>query len=642
MTKKFKKRIEEKEAGQYIGKTNCPSCGSTDNLAVYKHEDDSYSSTCFGGACSFTSPNWDYEGNQSLSTYRESTPEELAYEKQQREIEEKFLMALPSLEEVRDVFESDSLKDRKISKTAMKAYGVRTDINDKGKVYREFYPTYRAGKHVGYRIRSEFTKEDREVTKKPELLGVRKNFKGRIGDTKKGVEMFGQHLFKPSEFDVLHITEGEIDAMTGWDASRRSTKNKMPYAFVSMPSGANIEGLKTNLEYISSFKTIRLCFDKDDAGNELLEKALKVLPVGKVEIITFPNKVKDLNEEWQNNMSEGAREALAKKIYHCVWKGEKYSPAGIKTFSEGWTDYINKGDEILIPYPDSFGDLNEKTYGGYGLGEITNIAAASSVGKSSFVKEMILTALEKTSYKIGILSFEETQPEFTEGLMSVEMGVQLNEIPLDMRDRDAEKKSFDRIVSMGTTEGSDTEMDRIKFVDHQGACDGTELMEKIAFLIDGLDCKMIILDPVTLALSGQDTSEDDFASDLVKIVKRKNVAWLNIHHVRKSSTGTKANSEGADLTEEDIKGSGVWFQTAMNNIMLMRNKDHEHPVVRNTTKLKLTKCRRHGKNTGLAGYTYYNGETGRLEYGCSPEEILEGEERDDELEFDDKPVNGFE
>lgn len=221
------------------------------------------------------------------------------------------------------------------------------------------------------------------------------------------------------------------------------------------------------------------------------------------------------------------------------------------------------------------------------------------------------------------------------------MSTQLNEVPLDMRDWEAEEVAFKNIVSKGTGADSDVEMDRIVFVDHQGSCDSDELFDKINFLIDGMDCKMIILDPVTLALSGQDSSEDDFASDLLKIVKRKKIAWVNVHHLRKSGSGAVANSTGGDICEEDIKGSGVWFQTAMNNVMIMRNKEHDNFTIRNTSKLKLTKCRRHGKNTGIAGFTYYNGDTGRLEYGYSPEEILEGEERDDELEFDDKPLNNF-
>ena len=44
----------------------------------------------------------------------------------------------------------------------------------------------------------------------------------------------------------------------------------------------------------------------------------------------------------------------------------------------------------------------------------------------------------------------------------------------------------------------------------------------------------------------------------------------------------------------------------------MRNKVDPDPVKKNLTKIKLTKCRRHGKSTGIAGHTWYNPETGRL------------------------------
>ena len=42
------------ENGLFVKHTNCPACGSKDNLALYVHETengDTYSSYCFGGDC---------------------------------------------------------------------------------------------------------------------------------------------------------------------------------------------------------------------------------------------------------------------------------------------------------------------------------------------------------------------------------------------------------------------------------------------------------------------------------------------------------------------------------------------------------------------------------------------------------------
>ena len=305
---------------------------------------------------------------------------------------------------------------------------------------------------------------------------------------------------------------------------------------------------------------------------------------------------------------------------------------------------------FLFLFPKASEDINEATHGGYALGEIVTIAAPSSVGKSSFIKEMIYTALEQTSYNIAICSFEETLDEFIEGILSVHMSTQLNEIPYDQRDRKAEWEAFQELLKMKgefkqaieeIKEDESITKDRIHFLDHQGACDGDELLEKIGFMVDGLDCKIVVVDPVTLALSASDMEEDEFASEMVKFVKRKKIAWINVHHVRKNSGGQKANSEGGDIAEEDIRGSGCWFQTSMINVLLTRNKVAENQTVRNTTRIKMSKCRRHGKNTGVVGYAYYNGDTGRLEKGESPEEVMEGFEHDDDTPVMDTANDGW-
>jgi len=930
--KRKKKKYVEKEAGIFIGKTNCPSCESLDNLAVYEHEDGSHSATCFGETCRKSYVDWDYKNNKAISVERKTEYEE-----------DDFMgVGLPTLEEVRDDRISVKLNDRKIKESVCELYGVKVELNEDGEtVDRHYYPTYRKKQHVGYRIRSRFEEGDKEVEKKPKLLGVLKNFKGTIGDTKKGIELFGQHLFSPEKHKRLFITEGECfrsedevmtengwvefgklkgnerilqvnsdysgslvkplgyikkpfegnlvknsskgfthistpehnmvsldykgrtvknkannrpcisnliprvidfngkgiglssqqialqlavsadskidkrstkrdyahfgfkkqrkverlenlleelninftknikdsytyisftlpefieskklpdnwlitatlderkfiikelvnwdgnvvkdrnqfefsnkdyeenkwvqtiahtagyvstimkrkndfgewfktsillgkkhtswqsivtednyyegnvhcvtvpsgmllvridgcitvsgncDAMVGYQATEAGAQNiEGGYAFVSLPSGANIAGLKPQLEYINKFEEIYLCYDNDEAGKSILEKSLKILPAGKVRIMKYPKGIKDINDWWLSCKTKQERMNFPKKFYSNIWKSEKYSPAGIKSLSEGWGDYIQRGKETLIPFPASFGDMNKRTHGGYALGEILTIAAPSSVGKSSFVKEMIYTALTETDYNIGICSFEETLGEFIEGFLSVHMSEQLNEIPYDKRDRDKEWIEFNKLITMGKSDEEVEEegsfADRVHYLDHQGSCDGDELLEKIDFLINGLDCKIIFVDPVTLALANTDMEEDEFTAVLVKKVKKENIAWVNIHHVRKNAGGSKANSEGGDMAEEDIKGSGSWFQTSMINMLLMRNKVHTNPIVRNTTTIKMSKCRRHGKNTGIAGYTFYNGDTGRLELGVNPEDYLD-EDVDTDHTFD--------
>jgi len=49
----------------------------------------------------------------------------------------------------------------------------------------------------------------------------------------------------------------------------------------------------------------------------------------------------------------------------------------------------------------------------------------------------------------------------------------------------------------------------------------------------------------------------------------------------------------------------------------MRDKESADPVVRNTTKVVMSKSRRTG-NTGPMGFWFYNNETSRMELGKDP------------------------
>ncbi len=608
-----RKKFKEKEPGQYIGHCACPDCGSSDAGSYYQHEDGSHSFSCFSAGCDASYPDFDIEGMVAVVGKAREIDWEVEMEK---------------LEEVRDNLAAMDNPDRKMRADAYEFYGVQMEMNEAGdRIEKIFYPTYRDGQHVGYRNRKRFEGWMAQVEKKPELLGVLKDFTGGIGDTKKGIEMFGQHLFEPGGKRII-ITCGEEDAVATYHMTKMNTKFDGGYPTVSVPSGEDVSGVKPNLEYLSSFGEIYIIADQDKQGALFQEQLCKLLPVGKVRLVSLPKGFKDPSDMWKACNSDSKRKKVAKALYHSLFSAEKYSPAGIMSMSEGWGSYTNRGKDPLILFPDSFGELNFKTFGGYALGEIVNIIAPSSVGKSSFVKEMIHTALETTNYNIGVIAVEETIDEFIEGMLSIHMSQQLNELSDDERDMKAEWEAFQELCTLRPEEyrtpGID-EADRIQFLDHQGACSGEELLEKITFLIKGLDCKIIILDPVTLAFSGHDTDDDEMASAIVKTVKREKVAWINVHHVRKNGQGGTANSEGGDLAEEDIKGTGAWFQTGMINLIFTRNKVHDHPIIRNTTRIKMSKCRRHGKSTGVCGYIFYDGSDGRLKVGEDPAKILERE-----------------
>jgi hypothetical protein len=88
------------------------------------------------------------------------------------------------------------------------------------------------------------------------------------------------------------------------------------------------------------------------------------------------------------------------------------------------------------------------------------------------------------------------------------------------------------------------------------------------------------------------------------LIKSHNMTFININHVRKSGGGGQQNSSGAMISEEDFQGSSTIFKSAALNILLVRDKMAEDPVVRNTTKAFISK-NRDNSQTGPAGEFIY-------------------------------------
>lgn len=156
-------------------------------------------------------------------------------------------------------------------------------------------------------------------------------------------------------------------------------------------------------------------------------------------------------------------------------------------------------------------------------------------------------------YKVGVIPLESDLGEITENLMSIQTSTKLANLDDDEKKTlyaTAEfKENYNKLVCTETGE------DRYYILDHQGAVTDGSLFNKIEYMVKVLGCKIIILDPLTLALSGEgNEGMDAFMSKLLRFVKREMISVVNIVHVRKSQSGARANSRGAEISEEDIKG----------------------------------------------------------------------------------------
>ena len=514
------------------------------------------------------------------------------------------------VEELDDVLELECRGDRKrkLKKPINEMYGVRTEFDANGKPFKRYYPVTKGGEIVGYKVRNL------SVPKKD-----KRHFRA-IGSVKNDCEMFGQHLY-PKGGKFLIIVGGEEDAM----AMKQTMMEKNPKYETPVVSGVTGEPstdkqVKANYDWVTSFEKVIIMLDNDEAGKKAAEAVAKLLKPGQAHIA-------DLR---LNDPCDYVKDDLQDELYQAFWKAAqhgKYTPAGVVGSSQTFDALMERANWVKLGLPAFAARLQQMMNGGFALGEIINVVAASSVGKTTVVNEFLYHFVFNSEHKIGVIPLESDMGELIENLVSVHLGIKLanmdDEEKRELYQTEKFKDAYDQLTKLPNGE------DRFIILDHQGDVCDDDIKNKIEYMVKGCDCKGIILDPLTLALSGkQNEGMDEFMSWLLRFVKREKIVHINVAHVRKSGSGAKANSTGADIHEEDIKGSGSIFQVGMVNILLMRDKEHPDERVRNTTKVVVSKARRTG-NTGPAGWWFYNNQTARLEEGYDPE----GDYSDDEEDF---------
>lgn len=610
---------KEYQIGSFVNHYPCPECSSQDNLTVYKkplEEGDDFNSKysfvddegvesycdafCQTPNCGFKSSKWLHEHKVDLSERASST-----------KTKEPFRMTEDLWEQLMQVKELPHAGwvSRGVPKEIDEFFGVTSKPvkNDQGKSvmgYR-YYPSTKDGKLTGYHVRNVRLKAENKRRKEEGLPTKKGATFFPIGLCNSTCELFGQHLFNKGG-RMLVIANGEEGAMAAYSVLK-TNKYETPCVSATVGEGNAYTQIKNNFEFVSSFDKVVIALDDDKTGRIGAEQIARLLKPSQAYIAKLPKG------DCQDYVKAGLGEELKRLL---VWDCEQYSPAGIVGSSQTLTQMKERASFTKVALPDFAEDLQKMLNGGFALGEITTVAAASSSGKTTVVNEFLYNFVMNSPYKVGVISLESDVGELTENLMSVHLGKKLanmeDEEKLEYYETKEALDAYNELTSK--PDGSD----RYYILDHQGAVVDESLMEKIEYLVKVLECKVIVLDPLTLALSGKNNDGMDiFMSELLRFVKREKIHHINVVHVRKNSTGAKANSTGADLHEEDIKGSGSIFQVSMNNILLMRDKENPDPVIRNTTKVVMSKARRTG-NTGPAGYWLYNNETARLQKGKDP------------------------
>ena len=410
-----------------------------------------------------------------------------------------------------------------------------------------------------------------------------------LGDTDK-ITLFGQNLWRDGGKMVI-VTEGEIDALS----VSKIQNNKYPV--VSVPSGASSakKYIKKELEWLSKFEKIVLMFDEDEAGKSASIECANVLPIKKVRIATLP--AKDPNELLQKGQGE--------KIIDAMWEAKTYTPQGIIEGTET-KDLLLKDDYVeSIPY--QWNGFNQKL-GGIRKGELVLITAGSGTGKSQVCRELAYHLINKKE-KVGYIALEESVKRSVRGIVSVGLN-KLIHIP-----EVKQKVTDDEIIN----EWNNIK-DYICFYDHFGSSDTEDLMNRIRYMVQALDCKTIILDHISIVISGlADGDErrliDNTMTQLRKLVEEVKCAMFVVSHLKRPE-GKTGHEEGVQTSLSHLRGSHSLAQLSDAVIGFERNQQDE--IQSNVMTARILKNRFSG-DTGIACTLLYNKETGRLTEGTFDE-----------------------
>jgi twinkle protein len=179
--------------------------------------------------------------------------------------------------------------------------------------------------------------------------------------------------------------------------------------------------------------------------------------------------------------------------------------------------------------------------------------------------------------------------------------VHLEEVPTeDMRE------AFDATLGTG----------RVFMYDHWGSTEGDNLLAKIRYLARGCGCQYIILDHISIVVSGLEGGDerriiDNMMTKLRSITEELNIGMIVVSHLRRPS-GDKGHEEGVMTSLSQLRGRASIGQLSDIVIGLERNQQDEESS--NITTLRVLKNRWSGE-TGIAGQLSYSATTGRMSEG---------------------------
>ncbi len=402
-----------------------------------------------------------------------------------------------------------------------------------------------------------------------------------LGESKQA-DLFGQHLWRDTGKMVV-VTEGEIDAMS----ISQLQDNRWPV--VSLRSGAagGRKDIAKALPWLEGFETVVLAFDNDEPGKNAASECALLLTPGKAKIWSI--ELKDANEYLVAGRT--------KELLDAIWGAKVYRPDGIVAAEETWDLLVEEspGDSVAYPWT----KLQEME-DGLRLGEIVTFCAGSGVGKSQVCRELTIH-LARAGQKVGVIALEENVKRSIRGLVSILVNKPIHKDSVRNALSGADLKEAWNFLG-----------GKVFFYDHRGVLDSDKILQRMRYLYHACGCKYIVLDHVSLIVSGNAEGDerrniDNLMTGLRQLVSELNFCLLLVSHLKRPDG--KPLEEGGRTSLSLLRGSGSIGQ--ISDTVIGQERDQQDEERACITTLRVLKARFTGE-TGDAGELIYNRDTGRL------------------------------
>ncbi len=391
-----------------------------------------------------------------------------------------------------------------------------------------------------------------------------------VGKLKETCKLFGQTQAEtlPQKKSKIIFTEGENDLLAGYQAcvdSVAGTKfESYKPALVSLSLGCGNASQATahNIKFLTQYDRVTLAFDNDYAtpeeyakgvrrGKEATEAVATQL-TGSVELylVEYPSDIKDANDYLLSDSKSLAR-ALS-------FADKKYVAEKVVLSSELSFDDLMKPKPVGVPLS-WCPEFMEKT-GGPRKRELWVVTGPSGGGKSTVVSAMAHD-IALDGKRVAYIALEETKTETAQRMLAAHIRVNFNTYKhnpkaVDVSEED-QRKAFEWLQ----------EDDRFVFLDHFGSLPVKELIGKLKYLLHAIQVDFVILDHLSMMVSGIETTDerkllDLTMTELAAFCASHDMGIIAVSHLNrgiaqefKAPKGEEDKPFWVHVRKEDLRGS---------------------------------------------------------------------------------------